>query len=46
MREKGSLAKIVVHSRNKASTKPPNWNKARRRRGGGLVLPINYGRVN
>jgi len=24
--------------------KPLNWNKGRR--GGGLVLPINYGRVN
>jgi hypothetical protein len=26
--------------------KPVNWNKGRRRRGGGLVLPINYGKVD
>jgi hypothetical protein len=27
-------------------TNPPNWNKGRRRRGGGLVLLISYGKVD
>jgi len=26
--------------------KPPIWNKGKKRRGGGLVFPVNYGRTN
>jgi hypothetical protein len=32
--------------KKQSPTKLPNWNKGRRRRGGGLVLPINYGRAD
>jgi len=27
-------------------TKPPNWNKGKRKRGGELILPISYGRAD
>jgi hypothetical protein len=32
--------------KKQSPAKPPNWNKGRRRRGGGLVLPINYRRAD
>jgi hypothetical protein len=44
-REKNLLAEILVHSKTKPC-QASNWNKGRRRRGGGLVLPISYGKAN